>query len=87
MFRNLRFLMIANIRTLSIIDIYVRSVPVDDVAKFVAQRMGPKQEPSILSVEAPETPLDFARLAGSQKPAPFFCDFPQMGHASVIELQ
>src|SRR5882672_8960335 len=37
---------------LSIINIYVRSIPVDYVAKFVAQRVSPKQEPSILSVEA-----------------------------------
>jgi hypothetical protein len=34
---------------LQVIDVSVRSIPVDNVARFVAQRLSPKQEPSIHS--------------------------------------
>src|SRR5262249_35085650 len=39
--------------TLAIFDIYVRSVPLDDLPRFTPQRIGANQEPSIRTVETP----------------------------------
>src|ERR1700739_1045539 len=58
------------LRALQVIDISIRSIPVDNIARFVAQRLSPKQEPSINSVEPAQPSLDFARPASGQKSQP-----------------
>src|SRR5258708_22574294 len=45
---------------LKVIDVRIRSIPVDNVARFVAQWLSPKQEPSIHSVESAHPSLYFA---------------------------
>src|ERR1700730_13772133 len=63
---------------LQVVNISIRSKPVDNVAQFVAQWLSPKQEPSIYSVESTQPSLDFARLARGQKSEPLICYFPQV---------
>src|SRR5216683_445115 len=63
---------------LKVIDVRIRSIPVDNVARFVAQWLSPKQEPSIHSVESAQPTLDFARLASGQESEPFICYFLQV---------
>src|ERR1700740_3096352 len=58
---------------LEVIDVRVRSIPVDNLARFVAQRLSPKQEPSIRSVEPAQPSLDFTRLASGQESEPLIC--------------
>src|ERR1700722_19927406 len=52
---------------LEVLDVRIRSIPVDNVARFVAQWLSPKQKPSIRSVESTQPSFDLARLAGRQK--------------------
>src|SRR5271169_2073507 len=61
-----------------VFNVSIRSIPVDNVARFVAQWLSPKQEPSIHSVDSTQPSLDFARLASGQKSAPLICYFPQV---------
>src|SRR4029077_21206097 len=63
---------------LQVLNVSIRSVPVDNVARFVAQWLRPKQEPSIHSVESTQPSLDFARLARGQKSTPLICYFLQV---------
>src|ERR1700730_6791380 len=60
---------------LQVVNVSIRSIPVDNVARFVAQWLSPKQEPSIRSVESAQPSLDFARLARGQKSEPLICYF------------
>ena len=61
-----------------VVNVCIRSIPVDNVARFVAQWLSPKQEPSIHSVESTQPSLDFARLARGQKSEPLICYFLQV---------
>src|ERR1700676_4403984 len=63
---------------LQVLNVSIRSIPVDNVARFVAQWLSPKQEPSIHSVESAKPTLDFARLASGKKSEPFICYFLQV---------
>jgi hypothetical protein len=63
---------------LQVIDVSVRSIPVDNVARFVAQRLSPKQEPSIHSVEPAQPSLNLTRLARREKSEPLICYFLQV---------
>ena len=63
---------------LQVLNVSIRSIPVDNVARFVAQWLSPKQEPSIHSVESTQPSLDFARLARGQKSEPLICYFLQV---------
>ena len=47
---------------LQVIDVGVRSIPSDDVAQFVTQRLESEQEPPILPVVASHTGFDLTRL-------------------------
>src|ERR1700751_5774662 len=58
---------------LEVINVSIRSIPVDNVARFVAQRLSPKQEPSIHSVKSTQPTLDFTRLASGQESEPLIC--------------
>ena len=58
-----------------VVNVGIRSIPVDNLARFVAQWLSPKQEPSIHSVESTQPSLDFARLARGQKSEPLICYF------------
>jgi len=69
---------------LEVINVSIRSIPVDNVARFVAQRLSPKQEPSIHSVKSTQPTLDFARLASGQISAPFICYFLQVFRVNGI---
>src|ERR1700730_13528533 len=69
---------------LKVIDVSIRSIPVDNVARFVAQRLSPKQEPSIHSVKPTQPTLDFARVASGQKSEPFICYFLQVFRVNCI---
>src|SRR6266446_6337364 len=40
------------LRSLAVVDIGVGPVPSDDLSRFIAQRAGTEQKPSILSIEA-----------------------------------
>src|SRR5260370_41593180 len=66
------------LRALKVIDVRIRSIPVDYVTRFVAQWLSPKQEPWIHSVESAQPSLDFARLASGQNPEPLICYFLQV---------
>ena len=55
---------------LAILDIYTGSVPFDDVARFIPQWIGAKQEPSIGTVETANTRLRVDRSARSQTRLP-----------------
>src|SRR5262249_23152791 len=50
-------------RPLAILDVDDRSIPADNLSGFVTRRRGPKQEPTILTVEAPQARLGIDRLA------------------------
>src|SRR6266849_10544638 len=63
---------------LQVLNVSIRSIPVDNVARLVAQWFSPKQEPSIYSVESTQPSLDFARLARGQKSEPLICYFLQV---------
>src|ERR1700730_11340829 len=63
---------------LKVIDVSIRSIPVNNVARFVAQRLSPKQEPSIHPVEPAQPSLDFARRARGQKSEPLIRYFLQV---------
>src|ERR1700720_1299383 len=63
---------------LQVVNVSIRSIPVDNVARFVAQWLSPKQKPSIHSVESTQPSLDFARLARGQKAEPLICYFLQV---------
>src|SRR5260370_29262731 len=63
---------------LEVIDVGIRSIPVDNVARFVAQWLSPKQEPSIHSVEPAQPSLNFTRLARGQKSEPLMSYFLQV---------
>src|SRR6202011_1047472 len=63
---------------LEVLNVSIRSIPIDNVARFVAQGLSPKQEPSINSVESTQPSLDFAHLARGQKSAPLICYFLQV---------
>src|ERR1700720_1418809 len=69
---------------LQVIDVSIRSIPVDNVARFIAQRLSPKQEPSIHSVKSTQPTLDFAGLASGQISAPFICYFLQVFRVNGI---
>lgn len=53
---------------LQVIDVSIRSIPVDNVARFVAQWLSPKQEPSITPSSSPP---------GESHPAIPTCEPPQ----------
>src|SRR2546425_10049532 len=72
------------LRALEVIDVSICSIPVDNVARFVAQWLSPKQEPSIHSVESAQPSLDFARLARGQKSEPLICYFLQVPRVNGI---
>src|SRR5947209_14571502 len=67
-----------------VVNVGIRSIPVDNVARFVAQWLSPKQEPSIHSVESTQPSLDFARLARGQKSEPLVCYFLQVFRVNGI---
>ena len=69
---------------LEVIDVRIRSIPVDNVARFVTQWLSPKQEPSIHSVKSTQPTLDFARLASGQISEPFICYFLQVFRVNGI---
>src|ERR1700683_1646932 len=54
----------------SVVDIYVGSIPFDDLARFIPQRVGTEQEPSIFSIETADACFDLARLAGRENRSP-----------------
>src|SRR6202167_4891269 len=54
----------------SVVDIYVGSIPFDDLARFIPQRVGTEQEPSIFSIETADACVDLARLAGRKNRSP-----------------
>ncbi len=47
---------------LQIVDIRVRTVPLDHVAELIALRLDADDEPAVFAVEAPQTHFDLARL-------------------------
>src|ERR1700730_378989 len=63
---------------LQVIDVSIRTIPVDNVSRFVAQWLSPKQEPSIHSVEPAQPSLNFTRLARGQKSEPLMSYFLQV---------
>src|SRR5216684_4164015 len=63
---------------LQVLNVSIRSIPVENVARFVAQWLSPKQKPSIRSVESTQPAFDLTRLARRQKSAPFIGDFLQV---------
>ena len=67
-----------NFSALKVLNVSIRSIPVDNVARFVAQWLSPKQKPAIHSVESTQPSLDFARLARGQKSEPLICYFLQV---------
>ena len=52
---------------LSVFDVGIGSIPVDDIPVLVAQGFGPEQEPPIFSVEASHACLDLARILGGDE--------------------
>src|SRR5260370_262230 len=50
--------------SLEVFDIGIRSVPPDDVAPVIEQRLDPNHEPTILAVVAPLSQLVLTRLPG-----------------------
>src|SRR5258708_11350408 len=57
-------LVLAQLRfsSLEVFYIRIRSVPPEDVASFVAERLDPDHEPPILAVAAPQSHLELTRL-------------------------
>src|SRR5262245_32536714 len=53
-----------------VIDVGTGSIPTDDVADLVAQRLDSDQEPSMDAVEAPQTTFDLARVTGCDERTP-----------------
>src|SRR6266851_1234764 len=69
---------------LQVIDVSIRSIPVDNVPRFVPQRLSAEQEPSIHPVETAQPSLDFAGLARDQKSEPLICYFLQVPRVNGI---
>src|SRR5579862_1999581 len=67
-----------------VLNVGIRSIPVDNLARFVMQWLSPKQVPSIHSVESTQPSLDFARLARGQKSPPLICYFLQILRVNSI---
>jgi len=67
-----------------ILNVGIRSIPVEDLARFVAQWLSPKQKPSIRSVEPTQPAFDLARLARRQKSAPLLGYFLQIFRVNGI---
>jgi hypothetical protein len=53
-----------------VLNIRVRSVPSDDSALIITQRLAPEQEPTIFSVVASQTPFELTRLPRGQECLP-----------------
>src|SRR5215831_3530501 len=60
------------LRLLSILDVYVRSVPFDDVARLVPLWISADKKPSICSVESAHTYFNIPRCPRSQTRPPIF---------------
>src|SRR6266849_5964077 len=56
--------------SLAVLDVGRRSVPFDNVARLIAQRLGAQQEPAILAIEAPEPCFEPASHTGFPYCAP-----------------
>ena len=55
---------------LPLFDVGVDSVPFDNIARFIARRIGAEQEPSVLSVASTQPRLGLSQLSGSQDGLP-----------------
>src|SRR5579883_3191864 len=55
---------------LAIVDVGVRSVPLDRPARFIAQWIGAEKKPAVLSVTAPQTGFRLSGSVGSDHPLP-----------------
>src|SRR3954463_16827824 len=64
--------------SLRIIDVGIDPVPFDDGAGFVAQWVGTKHKPTVVSVEPTQTRLGAAALSGYQDPLPRGRQFAQV---------
>src|ERR1700689_915913 len=58
------------LRSFSGVDISLGSIPFDYLARFIPQRVGTEQEPSIFSIETAVACFDLARLAGRENRSP-----------------
>src|SRR5580700_5054694 len=66
------FLAKAVFSLLTILDISARAVPPDDPTGFVAERLNANEKPSVSSVKAANTRLDFTWFSGDQQLLPLF---------------
>jgi hypothetical protein len=57
-------------RPLQVLNIRIRSVPSDDIASLVTQRLTPEQEPTICSIVAPQACFDLTWLTRSEEYPP-----------------
>src|SRR5258707_7509705 len=55
---------------LAVLDVGRRTIPFDNVACLIAQRLGPEQGPAIFTIVAPEPSFKLARPAGMTYRAP-----------------
>src|ERR1700723_163563 len=69
---------------LKIIDVRIRSIPVDNVAGLVAKWLSPEQEPSVHSIKSTQSTLAFAGAASGQIREPCICYLLQVFRVNGI---
>src|SRR5258708_2180356 len=65
--RQVRFTSLEGLlRPFSVLDVQIDSVPLDDVPRFVSQRVGTKQEPAICAVKTAKACFSLSRFSTNE---------------------